>query len=235
MRIKLLSCFLFFGFTQVCPAQSFKMGGYTEEDLALEQVPYEKDAHAVVLAEFGTTRFSGDYVETLYFFRRKILDDAGKEYGDIRIRYYSGDQRIEEISGIKAQTINQINGEIEEIKVSKDAIFSVDLENGMKEYRISFPNVQPGSILEYQFKKIDKNKTFLDGWTFQNSIPTLFSQYQITLIPELEYQIILQGNKLVNDVEKSSNNGVLTWAVRNLYASKEEPFMKNYRDYVERI
>lgn len=216
-------------------AQSSKMGQINDNEFALTDVSYEPGADAVVLAEFGETQFFGDVLETKYFVRLKILTEAGKEYGDIRIRFFSGDDRVEEISGIKAQITNLENSKPQVTKVEKDGIFLVDLPNGMKEYRISFPNVQIGSIIEYQYKKSDKNQVFLDGWTFQNPIPTLYSEYQIKMIPQLQYKMMGQGYFFTSRAESSNSDGLYTWKLRNLYSSKEEPYMKNYRDYVDRI
>lgn len=216
-------------------SQTVKMGKFTEEEINYSSVPYEPDANAVVLWEEGESKFFGNILETTYLFKIKILTEAGKEHADIRVRYYEGSDKTENINGVKAQITSFTNGQAETIKVEKDQIYDVELGEGYKEMRISFPNVQVGSILEYTYKKADKNLTFLDGWTFQNSIPTLGSQYQIKMIPELDYKMITQGNNLIFNAETSAEYGLYRWTLRNLYSLKEEPYMKNYRDYIERI
>ena len=216
-------------------SQTVKMGKFTEEEINYSSVPYEPDANAVVLWEEGESKFFGNILETTYLFKIKILNEAGKEHADIRVRYYEGGDKTETINGVKAQITSFTNGQAETIKVEKDQIYDVELGEGYKEMRISFPNVQVGSILEYSYKKADKNLTFLDGWTFQNSIPTLGSQYQIKMIPELDYKMITQGNNLIFNAETSAEYGLFRWTLRNLYSLKEEPYMKNYRDYIERI
>ncbi|SIO03709.1 DUF3857 domain-containing protein [Algoriphagus halophilus] len=216
-------------------AQGVKMGKFSEEEISLSEVSYEPDANAVVLWEEGESKFFGNMLETTYLFRIKILSDAGKEHADIRVRYFRGDSKIEDINGVKAQVSHFEDGNQETIKVEKDNIYDVDLGEGYREMRISFPNVKVGSILEYTYKKIDRNLTFLDGWTFQNSIPTLVSHYQIKMNPQLDYKMIGQGYNLTHNAEKSSEYGLFKWTLRNLYSLKEEPFMKNYRDYIERV
>ena len=216
-------------------SQSYKMGEFDESDIGLSEVPYEKDAPAVILVSQGDSKFFSGILETTYYVRLKVLADAGKEYADIRVRYYVGDKGTENISAIKAQTTNFENGKGETIKVSKDGIFDVDLNDGYREMRISFPNVQVGSIIEYQYKKADKNITFIDGWTFQNKLPTLYSKYGIKMIPSLEYRTLGQGQNYSVNVEKSSEYDNHSWTLRNIHSLKEEPFMKNYRDYVDRI
>lgn len=231
---KLFTLLLIFSFSGSW-AQSVKMGKFSEEEINYTSVPYEPDANAVVLWEEGDSKFFGKIIETTYFIRIKILSDAGKEHSDIRVRYYKGDNNNESINSVKAQISSFPNGQAETVKVEKDNIYDVDLGNGYQEMRISFPNVQVGSILEYSFKKADKNLTFLDGWTFQNSIPTLVSSYQIKMEPYYDYKMIGQGSNLSSKAEYSSEYGISKWTLRNLYSLKEEPYMKNYRDYIERI
>lgn len=226
---------LVFSFSSSLKAQKVKMGEFTSEEIALTEVSFEPDAPAVVLWEEGDSKFLSGLVETSYLFRKKILKESGKSEADVRILYYVGDSRTEEISGIKAQITNFENGEPTTLKLEKKNFYDVDLGNGWKEFRISFPNAQVGSIIEYSYRKTDKNITFLDGWTFQNPIPTLGSQYQIILIPQLQYKMIGQGYKYLTTTEKVEANGVYRWTLRNLYSMKEEPFMKNYGDYKERV
>ncbi|MBN3581433.1 DUF3857 domain-containing protein [Algoriphagus aestuarii] len=216
-------------------AQTIKMGKFSDEEINLKQVSYEPDAGAVVLWEEGESQFFSGLLETTYLFRVKILTDAGKEHADVRVRYYLGDNKTENISSVKAQITNFNGNEAETVKLGKENIFDVDLGDGIREMRITFPNVQVGSILEYTYKKADKNLTFLDGWTFQNPIPTLGSQYQIKMNPNLDYKMITQGYNLINNAEISNEYGIYKWTLRNLFSLKEEPYMKNYRDYIERI
>ncbi len=222
-------------FSSSLQAQKVKMGEFTSEEISMTEVSFEPDAAAVVLWEEGDSKFLSGLIETTYLFRKKILKEAGKSEADVRIPYYVGDSYTEEISGIKAQITNFENGEPSTLKLEKENFYDVDLGNGWKEFRISFPNAQVGSIIEYSYRKSDKNITFLDGWTFQNSIPTLGSQYQIILIPQLQYKMIGQGNKYLTTAEKVEAHGVYSWTLRNLYSLKAEPFMENYGDYKERV
>lgn len=212
-----------------------KMGDITPAEIELKEVSYEPGASAVYLVASGESRFFSSILETNYFYKMKILTEAGKENADIRIGYFAGSTNVEMVSSVKAQITTYENGTPVVTKLGKENIFQVDLGNGNKEYRISFPNAQVGSILEFSYKKADKNLDFLDGWSFQRSVPVLFSQYQIIMIPQLEYKMIGQGENFFNRAEKSGANGTYNWVLRDLYSLKEEPYMKNYRDYVNRV
>lgn len=216
-------------------AQTAKMGEINQNEIDLTAVPYESGAGAVYLVASGDSRIFNGTLETQYFYRIKILTEAGKENADVRIRYYAGTNNVENISGIKAQITNYEGGVPVVTKLDKSNFFDIDLGDGSKELRITFPNAQVGSILEYYYKKGDKNIEFLDGWTFQRSVPVLFSKYQIVMVPHLEYKTMGQGTNFSTKAEKKSDNGTYSWILRNLYALKEEPYMKNYRDYVDRV
>lgn len=216
-------------------AQTSKMGEFTQNEIDLQEVSYEPGAGAVYLVSSADSRFFSSVLETNFFYRIKILTEAGKENADIPIRYFTGSTNVELVNGIKAQITNFENGIPVVTTLDKESIFQVDLGNGYKEFRISFPNVQVGSILEYSYKKADKNIEFLDGWSFQRDVPVLFSKYQITMIPQLEYKMIGQGENFYHRSEKSDGNGTYSWTLRDLYSLKGEPYMKNYQDYVDRV
>jgi hypothetical protein len=215
--------------------QTLKMGEFSQNEIDLTSVPFEPDASAVVLAASGESRFFSNLLETQTFYRLKILTEAGKSQADIRVRYYAGDTNVEEIAGVKAQVTTYENGRPVVIKLGKEDFKELVIGDGVKELRITFPNVQVGSILEYSYKKVDRNIEFLDGWTFPKDMPVLYSKYQITMIPQLEYKMIGQGSNFFNKSEKSAANGTYSWVLRNLYSVKEEPYMRNYRDYVDRV
>ncbi|GAA0877588.1 hypothetical protein GCM10009119_05560 [Algoriphagus jejuensis] len=216
-------------------AQTLKMGEINQSEIDLNEVAYEPGAGAVYLVASGESRINNSILETQHFYRIKILSEAGKEHGDVRIRFYAGTGNVENISSVKAQITNYDGGRPLVTKLDKSNFFEVDLGDGVKELRISFPNTQVGSILEYSYKKGDKNIEFLDGWTFQRSVPVLFSKYQITMVPHLEYKTIGQGANFSTKSERTSDYGNYSWTLRDLYALKEEPYMKNYRDYVDRV
>jgi hypothetical protein len=216
-------------------AQTPKMGEINQNEIDLKEVSFEPGASAVYLVAAGNARFFRSILETQYFYRMKILTEAGKEFADIRIRYYSGSTNIEEVLGIKAQITTYAGAVPQVIELGKENIFLVDLGNGRKEYRISYPNVQVGSILELSYKKANKNIEFLEGWSFQENVPVLFSNYQITMIPQFEYKMIGQGTNFFQRAERTDSNGTYGWTIRDLHSLKEEPFMKNYRDYSDKV
>ncbi|WP_194775046.1 DUF3857 domain-containing protein [Pararhodonellum marinum] len=216
-------------------AQDIKFGKYSQEEIDLSSCEYEPDAAAVVIYESASSYFVGGNLHTDIHFRKKVFNPSATDIADVTISYYHGGKSIEIISGLKAQIVNFTDGKEEVIKLSKKEIFEIDAGNGRKEYRITFPNVQPGSILEYSYKKIDKYITFLDGWSFQNRIPTMVSKYSIDIPEYLDYRFLGQGDNFVSRAKKTQKNGKYEWELTNLKSIKPEPYISNFEDYLDKI
>jgi len=213
-----------------------KFGRYSSHEQNMTHCEFEPEADAVVLFESGKSHFLSGLLNTNFHFRKKLFNQNSKEFGDVTIRYYYGKDGTETITNIKAQTVNWVNGKIEITKLTKEEIFEVDAANGYKEYRLVFPNVKEGSIIEYAYKKVDKNITFLDGWVFQNDIPTLHSKYSIAVPDYLNYQSLSQGYHLLEKAAKPSlDRNAYTWELSNLRSMKPEPYLHNFRDYLDKI
>jgi hypothetical protein len=216
-------------------AQDMKFGKYSQEEINLNQVDFDPEANAVVLDEISYNQFMGVVQHSNIHRRIKVLKDAGRSQGDIAIRYYFGKSGVQDISKLTAQTMNFENGVENVTKLSKNDFFEVELDNGWKEIRFSFPNVEVGSIIEYSYLKTDKNITFLDSWVFHNPIPTIKSTYTIDLPSYLNYRFLPQGEKTLSSNFKTQRDGLYSWTVSNLNSIKEEPLMSHYRDYLEKI
>lgn len=79
-------------------------GKLSKEEIALKTVPYEQEAHAVVLFNIGELSYFNNNFKIQKHFRIKVLDNEGLSQGDIVIPYYAKDG-TESITRIKAQTI----------------------------------------------------------------------------------------------------------------------------------
>lgn len=216
-------------------AQDMKFGKFSQEEINLSTVDFDPEANAVVLEEISYNQFMGVVQHSNIHRRIKVLKDAGRSQGDIAIRYYFGKSGVQDISKLTAQTMNFENGVEIITKLSKSDFFEVELDNGWKEIRFTFPNVEVGSIIEYSYLKTDKNITFLDSWVFHNPIPTIKSTYTIDLPSYLNYRFLPQGEKTLSANFKTQRDGLYSWTVNNLNSIKEEPLMSHYRDYLEKI
>ncbi|EKB49492.1 DUF3857 domain-containing protein [Cecembia lonarensis] len=222
-------------FPSFANTQVMKFGKYSQEEINLKKIDFEPDANAVVLEEISRNQFMGTVQHTDVHRRVKVLKEPGKNQGNVSIRYYFGKAGIQDVSKLNAQTVNFVNGEEQVIKLSKADFFQVELDNGWREVRFTFPSVEVGSILEYSYHKTDKSIAFLESWVFHNPIPTIKSTYTIDLPSYLNYRFLAQGEKTLNTPFKGQRDGFYSWTVKDLPSIKEEPMMSNYRDYLEKI
>jgi hypothetical protein len=213
-------------------AQAF--GKVDKSDLEMKACDFEKDANAEVLFDKGEVYFDTQYNVILERHKRiKIFNENGKDEANIRIQYYSGG-RAEFITGLQAETINLENGVITPIKVDKKQIFTETVDKSRSALVFSFPNVKPGSIIEYKYRLTASEVTDFPDWYFQSELPTRYSELN-TNVPD-----ILTYKTLVNlhypfVVDKTSSSNTHTKALANLPSVKTEPYMGTVNDNSERI
>ncbi|MDF2156539.1 DUF3857 domain-containing protein [Algoriphagus sp. CAU 1675] len=231
---RILISLLLLGFPMYVQAQ-VEFGKYSEEELALEVVPFEPDAKVVTLWEEGNSYFMVTGLHTDFHHRLKILDDNLLEFGDIVINFYRGKTLVEDIVKINAQVSYLENGERKVEKLSKNNIKEINLGGGEFEYRLIFPHVKKGSILEYSYKKIDHQYGILEGWAFQKEIPALYSKYTFKSPSYFIYQMIMQGDRLpeVSDIHEKKR--LYSWTLKDVPSLPNEPFVGNLLDYQDRV
>lgn len=202
----LIPCLLILFFPLRSQAQVV-FGEYSDEELALESVPFEPEAKQVTLYEKANSYFKVNGIYTDYIYRIKVLDDNSGGFGDFRILFYKGDYLTEDITRLKAQVSYPDEGGRKAVILSnKIHIKEVDLGDGYFEFRIAFPNVKKGSILEYTYAKMDRSISLLDGWAFQKEIPALVSKYTFKAPDHFQYQMITQG-KVMEGAETATYLG----------------------------
>ncbi len=222
----LLSNFLF---SQKDP---IRYGKISKIEKNIQKSNLDPDANAIILCDFGEINFQGNSVEITRHTRIKILTQNGLNEANIVLPYVFKDNR-ERISKVKAQTINiNSEGNVEKIKIKKDQFYTIDVNNILKEKRFTFPDVKPGSIIEFQYTKITEKVVTLEEWTFQNKLPTLKSQLNVVVGGNLDFKIVYNGNRLIN---KYGNNDSNSWFLENLAPIKEETYCPNPKDYIESI
>lgn len=216
-------------------AQDMKFGKYSPWEFELTDVSFEPGSDAVVLEEINTSFFSGIQLNSEIHRRIKVLKESGKSHGDVHLGYFEGKDGIETIQRLRAQIVNNENGVEKVTKLSKSDFFEVDAGNGHKEIRFTFPEVKEGSILEYAYTKLDKSILFVDGWVFQNNIPTIKSSYSITIPEFLDYRMLGQGVKVITSKYRSNTGGLYRWNLTDLRSVKAEPYMNHFSDYLEKV
>jgi hypothetical protein len=213
-------------------AQAF--GKIDKADLELKACDFEKDANAEILFDKGNVYFDQSYnIVTDRHKRIKIFNDNGKSEANIRIEYYSAN-RAEYISGLQAQTINQNNGVVEITKVDKKQIFTEVVDKYYSAMVFSFPNVKPGSVIEFKYHLTAASIADFPDWYFQSHLPTRYSELG-TNIPDILYYKRMVNIHYPYVVDKTNSSNTHTQALANIPSLHDEPFMGARDDNSERI
>ena len=237
--IKLLSLFLLCVFAQVASAQTspsnmpetMPYGKVDKADLEMTACDFEKDANAEILFDKGTVYFDQQY--NLIYERHKrikIFNDNGKDEGSIQIEYLGG-SRTEYISNIQAQTINISSGAIQIEKVDKKLIYTKPVNKYVQLVSFAFPNVKPGSVLEYKYTiTVVFPYIFLfPDWYFQSNLPTRYSEFNTTIPTEFYYKNLVMVHQ---PYVKNTNE---TRSMANIPSINDEPYMTCRKDNEQRI
>lgn len=179
MKITGLLLFIFLlsvtGFSQPGIIHEFGKPSQSEVDMLV----YEKDttAQAVILYESGEYSFVvinyNIYLLKKIYRKIKILSDDAKDYGTVSIILHGNEKHQEWINGLKAVTRNGY----ESTQLSKDDVFYKPYKRNQIEATFAFPNVQKGSVLEYQYNHLSP---FFSIWT-AGLFKTISQQFTVNL------------------------------------------------------
>lgn len=200
-------------------------------DAAQTSLPaYEASTKAVVLLDEQVTTVSDNgEVKTTYRVVKKILTAHGREEGTVAISFDSETK----LSSLHAWS-QPAQGSEYELK-EKDALetqaFSEDLYSDMRTKVLRLP-AEPGSIIGYEYEKKGRPRVYMDGWTYQDTIPVVLSRYTLTLPANWEMETYWV-NRPKAEPKRTGNS--FTWEERNVAAVKEEDSMPSWRAVVPRM
>jgi hypothetical protein len=215
------------------PSATQPYGKIDIADLELKSCDFEKDANAMILFEKGSVYFDTQYNIINNIHKRiKIFNDNGKKEANIRIEFNGGD-RSEMIFGLQAQTINLNNGAIEIVKVDKKQIFTEVIDRSRSAMVFSFPNIKPGSVIEYKYSLKSDNISNFPDWYFQSHLPNRYSELKTTIPGILYYKNLETINQPY--AVREDKNGDQTRAIANIPSVPDEPYMTSIEDNSERI
>lgn len=237
---------------------------YTFGEVSLKELKmkvYEKDseAKALVLCDIGYTDFiegKNNYYDVRFkrHKRIKIFDKNEDHHGTVSIPYYSdGFGRKEFIKNLKAFTYNYVDGKIEKKRVDPEMIFEERLNEKYYIIKFTFPDLQDGSVIEFQYEKTTPFIFSLPKWRFQSDIPTYYSEYTVHVVPRYEYAYILNGieefdvylskkyewndalkagnMKIINEWSKE-NGRINTYGLYDTPAFEDESYVHSAEDYL---
>ncbi|MBE7176191.1 MAG: DUF3857 domain-containing protein [Mucilaginibacter polytrichastri] len=248
---KLLFTFLCMG-TLCASAQDQFLSEYGKvpvADLEMTTCDFEKDANAMVLFDKGDIFFDDRFAMIFRRHKRiKILNDKARDEADIRLEFHSLNH-YEQISDVQAQTINLVDGKPVITKLDRKSIFYQPVDKYTTAVIFTFPNVKPGSVIEYKFRRTTQSFANVPEWFFQGNLPVRYSEFK-TAIPE--YFDYRTSARIYTAVVKNTSNqqskylgaasdGIgftvyeKTLGMSNVVALHDEPYMSSRHDNLQSI
>lgn len=230
-------------------AQDFKklpaFGDVTKEELQMTECSFDKGAAAMVIFNEKESFFRINensltnpfFKQTDFRVRIKIFNQKGFDNADIKIRYLSYDKSTSIIK-FAAQTYNlDASGNIVVTKVDKASVYDKKIDKRSSEKSFAFPDVKPGSIIEYKCT-LDNDNNFLgDEWYFQKSIPVKFSRFIVNFPPELVMSVTPHCSMPLQQASSDRKGaGNYKWyTMENIPGLPDEPFMSCREDYLQKM
>lgn len=199
------ACYLLSFAPAFAQKEPMRWGKVPDEELKI--LVYEADtaAAAVMLGDYGSLKFDlsdGNLRYTLDHHRRvKILKRSGFDYGDVAIGYR---KEGEKISAFKAQTITP-DGGIH--PVTKSEIFEEKVSDNWVRMSFTFPRVEEGAVLEYQYSLTSDYYLSLRDWYFERDIPVLHSELRLSIPEWYDYIFLNQGRSVdISETDQRTEN-----------------------------
>ena len=227
-------------------------GVIDQADLELKDCEFDKGAEAFKLIDWEKTEYQRGRkifrTVSNYRVRIKILNEKGLSYADIKLPFYSRDN-IEKLDDIEGYTYNlDGGGKIVTAKLDKNFIFRKNTDKRHSLISFAFPEVRPGSVVEYRYTVTRESYSHLDDWYFQDNIPIRFSGYELRVPVFLKFLIDPHVSMKLDISESTGEESIRLddetysyaiiskkYALKNVPAIRKEPYMSTFKDYLQRI
>jgi transglutaminase-like putative cysteine protease len=215
----------------------------------LRMSSYDKDtgAEAVVLSNIGTATIINNDNEMLLYLTKsksiKILGQRGISYGTIYIPL----QKREKITHLEAFTYNMEDNRVVRTVLDTKTIFDEKRTDNITVKRFALPDVKVGSVIYFSYTIASPHFEFFD-WNFQEKLPVIYSEFNVSIPPFCDYEEIRQGmdsgsykqkcqqssdRRRVGSIEYS--NIVYSYIYHDISAFKDEEFLTTAEDYLIKI
>lgn len=272
MRIKSVAfpLYLFAGCLFVLGAYSQdknknKFGKVEPKDFEKTTFELDTSAHAVVLADVGTSEFEMERDHFEIHFKRsrrvKIIDRNGYDAAKIEIPLMKSGQSEERLISLKAVAYNLEEGKVIDTKMDSKDVFTDQLSKNYIEKKFTLPAVKEGTIIEYTYTVSSPFYFNLQSWAFQGEYPCLWSEYTVTIPEFYDFIVLRQGyqsfllngqksyDKKTFNMSYSSGGGAgrteyasytasttsTHWTTKDVPAIKEEGFTTTLRNHVSKV
>ena len=209
------------------------------KELLLKECPFEKGADAMKLLDFQETEIDMDNSVRTEINRRvriKIFNKDGFHAANIIIPYIKRN-RTSKINDISAYIYNlDSSGNIVTQKLEKKQILREKSEVGINKVAFTFPNVKPGSVIEYRFTHSERNILHLDPWFFQDAMPTGVSICKFIYPQRAKFDFrFITTDSVVDNYSTNNIKATRVFTLNNIHSFRPEPMMSSVKDNLQRV
>jgi hypothetical protein len=247
-----------------------KYGSVSMKEINMSNYPADSSANAVILFDVGSAYLTYNKTNEAFELERKrhirikILNRDGLDWAEASIALYRNSSNREKLYSLKAHTYNLVGDKIEEIKLPKSAMFSDEVNENFTAQKFTFPQAKEGSVIEYSYTITSPFIYSLEPWSFQSSIPAIYSEYEVKIPEYFDYQFNISGYENVStskraesesivfseftretsghNTQSKHNSTTVSYVVniskhiaQNIPALKNEPFLDNKENYQSKI
>ncbi|MBI5373275.1 MAG: DUF3857 domain-containing protein [Sphingobacteriales bacterium] len=237
----ILSCSVFLPAAQQ-PLPAF--GEIDPADLQLRSCSFEKPASAMKLLDIQEVSFEYDYYATRLVtekrVRIKVFNEKGYKYASIKIPYYSK-KRVMKIKDLEGVVYNlDESGKVITQKLEKKDFFKEKAMDKLGIINFTFPNLKPGSVVEFRYRKIEKDIIQVDPWLIQDDIPVAYTTCIITTPNTSRIREKIVGADSLKPLTEMYTSGSARYVKRtyfreNIPSFRHEPFMSSVKDNLLKV
>ena len=156
------------------------------------------------ITDFGKNQIDESNILVKYEIglRTKILKPEGAKHANIDITYFDAkDEKkimLDDLSDLKIRVFTKNEkGKVEKRNVNTASFTKERVDDNYVVLHVVVPDVQAGSIIEYQYNITSTRPVFLYDWVFQECIPTVHSKCDIDIPAILRFNMNAPINKLI--------------------------------------
>lgn len=210
-----------------------KFGEVSIEEMNLRRCPIDTAAGAMILFDKGDC-FLDDNLRVTFkrHTRIKFFSQSAVDKWANRTIYL--DKGEESLSKLKAVTYNLDNGKIVPTELNDESVSKTKFDKWTNQIKFTLPNAREGSIIEFSYT-IGTAAGLLPGWQFQYSIPSAWSEYQVSIPRTFEFSTDMRGFVRVTEHTVREDGRGEKFIIKNIPAFKDEPYTLNPDDYISKV
>ena len=238
---------------QAAKLREFKFGDPSDEEWKMTTCANDSSAEAIMLLNLRDVGFrivpgDGFKIVTTKRIRMKVLKEDGKQFANVSFTIFSNKKSNgvhETLHGLKAVAINMVDGKPVKTKMKGDMVFKEQLGKSYELVKFTIPQVNVGTIFEYEYTIMGDNFWNMSDWYAQQGVPVMYARYT-SLVPEwLNFNYQTQGHDYLKgiygdglpdrkDVVKAVSRAYI-WEASNIPALKSDGYLWCPSDYMVKV